>query len=40
MVYRIVVKLVYYFGLFWTIGDKKTAKKNKSLTDKPCSDTN
>jgi hypothetical protein len=35
----IVVKLIYYFfGFFWTIGDKKTAKKSKSLTDKPCSD--
>jgi hypothetical protein len=39
MVYRIAVKLIYNFlGLFWTIGDKKTVKKSKSLTDKPCSD--
>lgn len=39
MVYRIAVKLIYYFfGFFWTIGDKKIAKKSKSLTDKPCSD--
>jgi hypothetical protein len=41
LVYRIAVKLIYYFfGFFWTIGDKKTTKKSKSLTGKPCSDTN